>query len=754
MVFFLLACNTLFYTDSYNTEQTVPSKLTEQDCPKNTVLKRKGSSYECLDPSTEKRHGPTLIVKDNFKELYHYNQDVLQQFPSFVSDGIEDNTKTAQYLHTDLSIAVMRDYLKRYPNSNHRQDLIARLLAKNQRKDHPYRTSSDRCTAKAADMTCLEATSGVQTLKYQKTIDTASIFFYQSYFSSRIYIDTHTVRKEDVIQCQKTCTCPTGEWNSPHVAQQYCHTLGKRLPNVGELLNYYEQKTVHSTGFELTRSIAKNEIFSHQVFHEMPKDCDNCTGAEKYAFVTLHKDGRYSPELHPYRFRCVTDTLPKESQYPILLTHKPTIPQRDVSFDSRSWADRDTRYQKQIHQSIPIAYRTLPHFDYGYKNLYMVRDLLWAYHQAYPEITAIYQLGTSIQGFPILALRISQNPTEMEKKPAVLINSSHHGDELLTVLFGLYNIDHTLRNQMEKSVEQWIRNTDMWFVPMVNPDGNWTALHNSGDSNTGRKNGRDTNGECSEHTYDEGVDLNRNYPFYWGKSFGGSSSYFGSEFYRGTKPASEPETQSLMLLAKQYRFVASISWHTNGTMIISPYTIPGIKNPSPDIPWDIAEKLAQQTPTQPNGRKLAVRRSMYTVDGTDQDWHYHNHGTIAYIVEGSHQNPMSLKTREASVKGLNPIFVGVMDRITQGPALYGSIVNDNLQPIEADVQIASFTRNSDEKWTSRPQDGFFFRVLPTEGDYILIIDAPGYERVQQKVEVLNNPVNLGNIVLDQPLSPN
>ena len=38
-----------------------------------------------------------------------------------------------------------------------------------------------------------------------------------------------------------------------------------------------------------------------------------------------------------------------------------------------------------------------------------------------------------------------------------------------------------------------------------------------------------------------GVDLNRNYAFQWGFDDFGSSGFTGSNVYRGTAPASEPE---------------------------------------------------------------------------------------------------------------------------------------------------------------------------------------------------------------------
>ena len=51
---------------------------------------------------------------------------------------------------------------------------------------------------------------------------------------------------------------------------------------------------------------------------------------------------------------------------------------------------------------------------------------------------------------------------------------------------------------------------------------------------------------------------------------------------------------------------------------------------------------------------------MYAVDGTDQDWHYHEHGTSSpYHRERSHHNPKSNDIRKQSVEGLKFCSLGL-----------------------------------------------------------------------------------------------
>ncbi len=88
---------------------------------------------------------------------------------------------------------------------------------------------------------------------------------------------------------------------------------------------------------------------------------------------------------------------------------------------------------------------------------------------------------------------------------------------------------------------------------------------------------------------DSGVDLNRNYPLYWGLSktyeIGGGKLYDEcqdkcGECYRGQAPLSEPETSALadFISSKkdQLKFVANL--HSEGNMWIYPYNGLGVNN--------------------------------------------------------------------------------------------------------------------------------------------------------------------------------
>ncbi|KAI2490337.1 metallocarboxypeptidase [Fragilaria crotonensis] len=83
--------------------------------------------------------------------------------------------------------------------------------------------------------------------------------------------------------------------------------------------------------------------------------------------------------------------------------------------------------------------------------------------------------------------------------------------------------------------------TEIHLVVQSNPDGRQVAETNRGAWR--RKNLNPGRGKCGKSN--QGVDLNRNFPFRWGLS-SGSSSDECSETFRGSAAGSEPEVKAIM----------------------------------------------------------------------------------------------------------------------------------------------------------------------------------------------------------------
>ena len=383
----------------------------------------------------------------------------------------------------------------------------------------------------------------------------------------------------------------------------------------------------------------------------------------------------------------------------------------------------------------PEATATGFRFDRTYKDPAMVEALLAAYHARFPELTELVELGRTPGGRAIWALKISDHAARSEAdEPAVLLNGAHHGNELMPVENVLDAVQGLLEGYArDPEVRRWVDGLEIWCVPLVNPDGNWAYWQLS--HQAGRKNARDTNGNGVADVND-GVDLNRNYPFRWG-ALGerGSKSSPESVYYRGPHPASEPEVRALMRLSDSEHFAASLSYHTLANALLVPYTTDHVANPEPNEAWGIAAAIAAALPPQPNGKRMRVIKNLYPVDGVDQDHFRAKQGTVALLVEGPFQNPMGASQRQQILGTMRGIWRGILARILVGPAIGGHVRDAGGTPITAEVTVRELAPKSGEVWTARCRDGRFDRLVPGAGTYTLDIRAPGFQSVVQTVRV-------------------
>ncbi len=380
--------------------------------------------------------------------------------------------------------------------------------------------------------------------------------------------------------------------------------------------------------------------------------------------------------------------------------------------------------------------------DDSYKDPALVEQLLRAYHERYPSITSLIEIGRTHKDRPIWALRISDADPDPDE-PALLLNAAHHGSELLSIEYVLDAIDTLLADyEHDPRVTAWVDGLEVWCVPLVNVDGNHMFVHESRFAI--RKNAFDGDGDGFSDPF-EGVDLNRNYPFGWGET--GSSDMPMHKWYRGPAPGSEPETRAMMELAERERFAAVLSFHTFGTDVYSPYGVPGKQNPKPDIAKAIGQEIAAAAPEQPNGRSYAVRKGGYPVAGSDQDWHLHAHGSIAFVIEGSHHNP-PLDVRTQAVEATRPLWQALLDRVLLGPWIGGHVRDSAGNPVEATVMIAEHQVLEGERWTTRSRDGRFDRAVLEPGTYTLTIEADGRAAIEREVKVRSRRVELDIVLPD------
>ncbi|MFI5195797.1 MAG: M14 family zinc carboxypeptidase [Chitinophagales bacterium] len=238
----------------------------------------------------------------------------------------------------------------------------------------------------------------------------------------------------------------------------------------------------------------------------------------------------------------------------------------------------------------------------------------------YPGLISVKQpIDTfhSIQGRPIYWIRISNNPSvDQPAKPQMLVTALHHAREpgslSATIFYLWYLLEHYSTDPHIKTI---IDNTELYFVPCVNPDGYLDNITNypSGGGMM-RKNMRDN----LDGTF--GVDLNRNYGYYWGYDNIGSSPVTSYDTYRGTAGFSEPETQAIKWFAEHHHFKLNLNYHTYHNDILYPWNyIPTFQTVDSEMFFKMGQFL-----TQYNSYRFGTCNQMlgYISNGASDDWMY------------------------------------------------------------------------------------------------------------------------------------
>jgi hypothetical protein len=253
-------------------------------------------------------------------------------------------------------------------------------------------------------------------------------------------------------------------------------------------------------------------------------------------------------------------------------------------------------------------------------------------------------------GSRMRALELTNRATGFDDKPAMVVLASIHAREYTPAELLTRFAEGLVEGYGTDPEATWLLdNFRFHLILQANPDGRLKA--ESGLS--WRKNVDDSNGSCSATSY--GIDLNRNFPFQWHKTPGGSSGNACGSTYRGPSSVSETETQGLL------RYVAGTP---DGSGVYSGGVLPdrrgdAVDSGAPDSyrgmfldlhsysrtvmwPWSYSTTPSPNaTALQTLGRRLAWYNGykpeqwvqMYAADGTDTDAMYGLLGVPSYTIE-------------------------------------------------------------------------------------------------------------------------
>jgi hypothetical protein len=272
-------------------------------------------------------------------------------------------------------------------------------------------------------------------------------------------------------------------------------------------------------------------------------------------------------------------------------------------------------------------------------------------------------IGASVNGKPILALRITRDarePTNPDgSRPAALYVSTQHAREWITTeqtrrLAHLFvdNYGRTgaaLNTQgvaipglAASDLTNLVNTREIWIAAVANPDG-YDFTFTPG-NRLWRKNLRDNNGD-GQITAVDGVDPNRNYPSHWGFDNEGSSEDPAAETFRGTGPASEPETRAMTGLFKRVGFEFLVNYHSAAQLLLYGTGFQVQTNAEDDPIYralagtDADPAVAGNPPGAPSAYDPDVASELYTTNGDTDETAHALHDTLSFTPEMDVSDP-------------------------------------------------------------------------------------------------------------------
>ncbi|SEP76067.1 Por secretion system C-terminal sorting domain-containing protein [Hyunsoonleella jejuensis] len=183
--------------------------------------------------------------------------------------------------------------------------------------------------------------------------------------------------------------------------------------------------------------------------------------------------------------------------------------------------------------------------------------------------------STTWPGQTVYYVRISDNPDIDEpSEPETLITGMTHSREVNSLMNVMYFMWYILENyNSDPFIKNVVDNQELYFIPIVNPDGlRWNEVIAPNGGGLQRKNlrpGVADNGSTGTSNNVRGVDLNRNFNYYWGWDDAGSSPTSSSNTYRGPSAGSEPETQILQDFVLNHDIKVAVNHHGGLNSIVT-----------------------------------------------------------------------------------------------------------------------------------------------------------------------------------------
>ena len=357
-----------------------------------------------------------------------------------------------------------------------------------------------------------------------------------------------------------------------------------------------------------------------------------------------------------------------------------------------------------------------------YHNYSQVTTYLQDLHDTFPAITDLFSIGQSVQGRELWVLRITDNPTIEEDEPEFKYISTMHGDEPVGTELLLELSDLLLYGYgTDPRYTAIVDNVDLYFLPMMNPDGNNAGIRENAN----------------------GVNLNRNFPDQYADPV-------------NTPAGREAETAAVMNWSATHDFILSANFHTGALVVNYPFDSnpegSSTFSPSPDEDLFVVMSEAYSVHNTPmwNGsfhHGITNGAEWYCIFGGMQDWNYAWMGNMEVTVELNNvkwPNSSNLPglwddNRESMLSYIEYSLEGIRGLITDA---------DTGLPLAATVTIEGNTHET----YSDPDVGDYHRVV-LPGTYTLEVSKQFYESASIPAVFVNSgDATVINVALT-PIAP-
>jgi carboxypeptidase T len=284
----------------------------------------------------------------------------------------------------------------------------------------------------------------------------------------------------------------------------------------------------------------------------------------------------------------------------------------------------------------------------------------------HPDLATVVDYGdsylktrNSATGYDLKAICLTKKATgdcaltPGAPKPRFLFMTQIHAREIVTGDIAWRFIDHLANNYgSNAAVTTLLNSTEVWVVPITNPDGVDVVQQGGTRPYLQRKNlNTSAGGNCANpptSANQGGVDLNRNSAVHWNES--GTSASPCAQTYAGARADSEPETVAVESLFKKL-FAdqrgtadtdaapattrgAMITMHSYAGMNLYPWGWSTKNSPNEAGLKAIAQKMSSLNGYQ-NGQPGDI---LYNASGGTDDWTYGQLGIASFTIEAASCN--------------------------------------------------------------------------------------------------------------------